>query len=82
MTIEATVISRMPDNLRLAQRTSWVDANKPGHVIDFFLEGRTFTADARIEVTHCIRSPTGHTGTHVAFRPGTNRLVMTESQNG
>lgn len=34
------------------------------------------------EVTHCVRSPVGATLTNLAFRPGTNRLVMLESQTG
>ena len=44
--------------------------------------GGAFVLDPRGEVTHYVRSPTGHTVTNVAFRPGTSTLVMTESQTG
>ena len=33
-------------------------------------------------MTHFVRSPVGGTVTNTAFRPGTNRLVMTESAGG
>lgn len=41
-----------------------------------------FVLNARGEVTHCIQTPGGHGVTNVAYRPGTNDLVMTESQTG
>lgn len=44
--------------------------------------GGAFVLNARGEVTHFIRSPAGSTVTNVAFRPGTRKLVMTESETG
>jgi gluconolactonase len=41
-----------------------------------------FYLNARGEVTHFIKSPTGSTVTNVAYRPGTSKLVMTESESG
>jgi gluconolactonase len=34
------------------------------------------------EVTHFVKSPGGSTVTNVAYRPGTSKLVMTESETG
>ena len=44
--------------------------------------GCAFVLNARGEVTHLVRSPTGQTITNVAFRPGTSQLVMTDSEQG
>lgn len=44
--------------------------------------GGAFVCDARGEITHFIKSPAGTTVTNVAYRPGTSRLVMTESESG
>jgi gluconolactonase len=44
--------------------------------------GGAFVLDARGEVTHFVKSPAGSTVTNVAYRPGTSRLVMTESETG
>ncbi|MGH8431351.1 MAG: SMP-30/gluconolactonase/LRE family protein, partial [Solimonas sp.] len=44
--------------------------------------GCAFVLNARGEVTHLVRSPAGQTVTNVAYRPGTNQLVMTESASG
>jgi gluconolactonase len=44
--------------------------------------GGAFVCNARGEVTHFVRSPTGSIVTNVAFRPGTSQLVMTESETG
>ena len=44
--------------------------------------GGAFVLNARGEVTHFIRSPAGSTVTNVAYRPGTAKLVMTESETG
>jgi len=38
--------------------------------------------DARGEVTHFVKSPAGSTVTNVAYRPGTHKVVMTESETG
>jgi gluconolactonase len=44
--------------------------------------GGAFVLNAAGEVTHFIRSPGGSTVTNVAYRPGTPKLVMTESETG
>jgi gluconolactonase len=44
--------------------------------------GGAFVMNARGEVTHFIMSPSGSTVTNVAYRPGTTKLVMTESETG
>lgn len=44
--------------------------------------GGAFVIDARGEVTHFVKSPVGSTVTNIAYRPGTSRLVMTESETG
>lgn len=49
--IEARVFTRLPDAFRQSRRTDWVDANKPGHVMDSFLEGPAFDRDGNLYVT-------------------------------
>jgi gluconolactonase len=44
--------------------------------------GGAFHLNARGEITHFIRSPAGSTVTNVAYRPGTSKLVLTESETG
>lgn len=44
--------------------------------------GGAFVLDSRGEVTHFIKSSAGSTVTNVAYRPGTSKLVMTESETG
>jgi gluconolactonase len=44
--------------------------------------GGAFVLNARGEVTHFVKSPAGSTVTNVAYRPGTAKLVMTESETG
>ena len=44
--------------------------------------GGAFVMNARGEVTHFVKSPEGSTVTNVAYRPGTSKLVMTESETG
>jgi gluconolactonase len=44
--------------------------------------GGAFVLNARGEVTHFVKSPAGSTLTNCAYRPGTNRLVLTESETG
>lgn len=44
--------------------------------------GGAFRLNARGEVTHFVKSPVGSTVTNVAFRPGTSKLVLTESETG
>lgn len=41
-----------------------------------------FVLNSRGEVTHFVKSPSGSTVTNVAYRPGTSKLVMTESETG
>lgn len=49
--IHARVLTRMPDHFRTPRRTDWCDANKPGHVIDSFLEGPSFDRAGNLYVT-------------------------------
>ena len=44
--------------------------------------GGAFVLNARGEVTHFLKSAAGSTVTNVAYRPGTSKLVMTESETG
>ena len=44
--------------------------------------GGAFVLNALGEVTHFIRSPGGSTVTNVAYRPGTSKVVLTESETG
>lgn len=44
--------------------------------------GGAFVLNAKGEITHFIKSPVGSTVTNVAYRPGTSKLVMTESETG
>ena len=44
--------------------------------------GGAFVCNARGEVTHFVRSPAGSIVTNVAYRPGTSKLVLTESETG
>lgn len=44
--------------------------------------GGAFVIAANGEVTHFVKSPGGSTVTNVAYRPGTGKLVMTESESG
>ena len=49
--IEARVLTRLPETFRAARRTDWVDANKPGHVLDSFLEGPAFDRAGNLYLT-------------------------------
>ena len=49
--IEARVLTRLPDTFRHAQRTEWSDANKPGQLIDSFLEGPSFDRNGNLWLT-------------------------------
>ena len=44
--------------------------------------GGAFVCNAKGEVTHFVKSPAGSIVTNVAYRPGTSKLVMTESESG
>lgn len=41
-----------------------------------------FVLNSRGEITHVVKAPADSTITNVAFRPGTNRLVLTASSSG
>jgi gluconolactonase len=58
-----------------------VDENN-GVVVAHASLGGAFVCNARGEVTHFVKSPAGSTVTNVAYRPGTAKLVMTESETG
>lgn len=49
--IDARVLTRMPDTLRRPVRSEWAEANKPGHIVDCFLEGPTFDREGNLFVT-------------------------------
>ena len=49
--IEARVLTRMPDAMRRPVRSAWADANKPGHVVDCFLEGPCFDRQGQLYLT-------------------------------
>jgi gluconolactonase len=49
--IQASVLSSLPQALRLPQASAWAEANKPGHVVDSFLEGPVFDPQGRLYVT-------------------------------
>lgn len=49
--IDAKVLTRMPDGLRKAVRSEWADANKPGHLVDCFLEGPCFDRQGNLYLT-------------------------------
>ena len=44
--------------------------------------GGAFVIASNGEVTHFVKSPSGSTVTNVAYRPGSAKLVMTESETG
>lgn len=44
--------------------------------------GGAFVLNAMGEVTHFVKSPAGSTVTNVAYRPGTSKLVLAESETG
>jgi gluconolactonase len=49
--IETTVFSRVPDKLRKPVVTAWSEANKPGELVDCFLEGPCFDAEGNLWCT-------------------------------
>ena len=48
--IDAEVLTRLPDALRRPGPSAWGMANRPGHVVDSFLEGPCFDAEGRLHV--------------------------------
>jgi gluconolactonase len=49
--IEASIWSSVPDSFRVAQENAWAKLNKPGQLIDSFLEGPVFDAQGNLYVT-------------------------------
>jgi gluconolactonase len=49
--VRAEVLTRLPDALRRPEPNAWGTANRPGHVVDSFLEGPCFDAQGRLYVT-------------------------------
>lgn len=49
--VQAKVLTRLPDVMRRPQSSAWAEANRPGHVVDSFLEGPCFDAAGRLYVT-------------------------------
>lgn len=49
--IQARELARLPDDLRLPRRSAWADANKPGQVVDSFLEGPSFDRAGNLYLT-------------------------------
>lgn len=48
--VQAKVLTRLPDVMRRPQSSAWGEANRPGHVVDSFLEGPCFDAAGRLYV--------------------------------
>lgn len=49
--VAARVLTSMPASLRRPERSSWADANKPGHIVDCFLEGPVVASDGAVYLT-------------------------------
>jgi gluconolactonase len=49
--IEARVLTRLPEKFRRAESSDWADANKPGQIVDSFLEGPAFDRAGNLYVT-------------------------------
>ncbi|ALM82802.1 SMP-30/gluconolactonase/LRE family protein [Bordetella sp. N] len=49
--IDATVLTRLPDHFRQARKTAWSEANKPGQLLESFLEGPSFDREGNLWVT-------------------------------
>ena len=49
--IDAQVLTQMPAELRRKTPSAWADANKPGHIVDCFLEGPSFDAQGNLYLT-------------------------------
>jgi len=49
--IEARVLTHMPEQFRMREHTAWGDANKPGSLLDSFLEGPAFDRAGNLYVT-------------------------------
>lgn len=49
--VDAQVLTRMPDAMRRPQVSAWGQANRPGHLVDCFLEGPCFDSEGNLYVT-------------------------------
>ncbi len=49
--VEARILTRLPDALRRPLRSNWADANKPGQIVDCFLEGPSFDRAGNLYLT-------------------------------
>ena len=49
--VDAEVLTRLPDGMRRPQPSAWGLANRPGHVVDSFLEGPCFDGQGNLYVT-------------------------------
>lgn len=49
--VDAQVLTRLPDEMRRPQPSTWGQANRPGHVVDSFLEGPCFDGQGNLYVT-------------------------------
>jgi gluconolactonase len=49
--VDAQVLTRLPDAMRRPQASTWAEANRPGHVVDSFLEGPCFDGHGNLYVT-------------------------------
>ena len=49
--IQANILTRLPDELRRPVRSNWADANKPGQIVDCFLEGPCFDRAGNLYLT-------------------------------
>ncbi len=49
--LDARVVTRLPDTFRSARQTEWSQANKPGQLLDSFLEGPSFDREGNLWVT-------------------------------
>ena len=49
--VDTNIWSSMPDHLRLSKDNDWARLNKPGQVIDCFLEGPVFDSNGNLYIT-------------------------------
>ena len=51
LSVDAEVLTRLPDGMRRPQQSPWSQANRPGQVVDSFLEGPCFDGQGNLYVT-------------------------------
>ena len=49
--IQARALTHMPEQFRMAARTEWADANKPGAMLESFIEGPAFDRAGNLYIT-------------------------------